>query len=127
MESEPFRTSLMRATPFPNRLLELAATLPETQARIVCVVARMTLGWSAGSAGLRQSSVLLSVRQIQRRVGRVSAMPVVEAVVALARSGVIVVAWQDGSGVYPAQLAEERGRPLRVGIARGWVEENGGG
>ena len=126
MQSDSYRLSAMRATPFPNRLLDLTATLPETQARIVCLIVRMTLGWNAGSPGNRRASVVLTLRQLQRRAKRSSSTPVIEAVAALAREGVVLVSWATGGDVYYSQLAAERGRPMRIGIAPEWVEEAGG-
>ena len=126
MYSQPadsFRLSEMRATPYPNRLLELSVTLPETQARVMNLIVRLTLGWHSGSPGQRKSTTLLSLWQVTKRVRRSSVIPVAEAVAALARSGVIGVWEADGSPVDLAGLAGSRRRPLMFGLCRVWVEE----
>ena len=119
-----YRLSAMRATPYPNRLLDLSVSLPETQARVLNLIVRLTLGWHAGSPGERRATVPLSLWQLRKRVGRSSVLPVAEAVAALVRTGVIEVYGADGIPVDVSGLMDSRRRPLVLGVSRPWVEES---
>ena len=118
-----YRLSAMRATPYPNRLLDLSVTLPETQLRVLNLIVRLTLGWHAGSAGLRKATTELTLWQLKKRAGRSSVIPVAEAIAALAQAGVITVCEGDGGPVDVRDLTRYRRRPILLGIARTWVEE----
>ena len=120
-----YRLSAMRATPYPNRLLEYSATLPETQVRLLNVIVRLTLGWAATASGERRATTSVTIRQLRQKVGRTSPAPVVEALAALERAGVIEVTGPNGDPVRMSEMARFPGRSVIVGIARTWaVEEN---
>jgi len=93
----------MRATPFPNGLLESALRLPETQVRLILLVARNTLGYTAGP-GERRAAVRLSHHQIGREIDR-SSTAISGAIDGLVVRGLLEVT--DGAG-----------RPLTTGFAR---------
>jgi hypothetical protein len=60
-------------TPFPNRLIdEVMPQLRDTEWRILCVIARQTLGWKDPKTGKRKQSDWLTQRQLKRRTGRES-------------------------------------------------------
>jgi len=63
--------SRMRSTPVPNVVLEAALRLPETQTRLLLLITRDTLGYTAGP-GRRRASVRMSHAQIGKRIGRSS-------------------------------------------------------
>ena len=126
MHTSPFgsyRMSAMRATPYPNRLLDLSATLPETQLRILNLIVRLTLGWQAGANGERRATTQISLWQIKKRIGRSSVMPVAEAIAALADLGVIEARDLNGEPIDMRDLARARRRALLLAISRSWVEE----
>ena len=115
-----YRLDRMRATPFPNRLLELMPTLPETEARIVAIVVRSTLGWQGPDRGLRKASAYFAPHDLRRQVGRASGTTLRTALARLAQCGVIDIMDIDGAK-YPAHIPP--GTALRLRIARRWVAE----
>jgi len=122
-DPDTYRMSAMRATPFPNRLLELSLTLPETQAWVLAYVVRNTLGWAAGPPGERRASTAVSLRHLTRLVGRSTRIAVVEALAALAGSGVLEVADGAGRPVRFSLLRADARAGLVLRIARTWVVE----
>ena len=112
----------IRSTPFPNRLLEAATTLPETQLRIVLVVVRWTLGWHGGSRTERKASVSLTYRELLRLIGLRSPTAASRAVGALVSAGILEILTDNGTNLSTA--AERRRYPgtLRFRIAPGFVE-----
>jgi len=115
----------MQSTPFPNQLLDALLTPPETQARIVPLIVRETLGWSAGTPGKRRAVIRLSYGEIKRRIGRNSSSVISVAVEDLVDRGIVETL--DGSGRL-LKTAADRQRlraPLWFRIARRYVEEAG--
>ena len=102
--SDVFKLSTIRGTPFPNSLLELAMTLPQTQARLLLLIVRQTVGFSAGP-GLRRASSRMSHAQISKRIGR-SSTAITDAISALVARGVVETI--DGSGNLLQTAAQRR-------------------
>ena len=118
-----FRLSAMRATPYPNRLLEFSVTLPETQLRVLNLLIRLTLGWHAGTGHERRSTTTITIAQLTKRVKRTAAASVAEALAALIQSGVIEIYVTDGGSLEIADLVKNRRRNLTICLVRSWVEE----
>jgi len=115
-----YRLDRMRATPFPNRLLELLPTLPETDARIVAIVVRSTLGWQGPDRGLRKASAYFAPHDLRRQVGLASGTTLRTALARLVQRGVVEILAVDGAK-HPGYISP--GTALRLRIARPWVEE----
>lgn len=117
-----YSISKIQGTPFPNVLLETVLTLPETEARVVCLVARETLGWTAGSPGERRAVVRMSYAEMKRRIGRRSSSVLSAAVESLVRKGVLEVLGEHGNLLVTAAQRQRTRAPLRFRIARRFVE-----
>ena len=117
---ETYRLDRIQSTPYPNKLLELTISLPETQARIVSLVVRSTLGWHGGSPGTRKSSAYFTLRQLREGVGRSTGDAVNQALDALIALGAVEVVGDDGC---PRRKPQGTSGPLRLRIARVYVEE----
>ncbi len=96
-------------TPMPNFLLDqVMPTLSDTQWRLLCVIARQTLGWQVGKgkSGQRKQRDWLTHAQLKARTGRASAA-LCKAVDELVRRHLIEV--QDAQG-RPLSTPHERRR-----------------
>lgn len=92
--------------PLPARLIDdLMPSLRDTEWRILCVVARCTLGWRDPASGGRKKADWLSRRQLLARTGRASEA-VSNAVDALVRKGLLEAT--DARGRLLATPAERR-------------------
>jgi hypothetical protein len=61
-------------TPVPNNLIDdVMPRLKDSEWRILCVVARQTLGWTDKRTGRRKRADWITRRQLMRRTGRASA------------------------------------------------------
>ncbi|MCX6378050.1 MAG: replication protein [Armatimonadetes bacterium] len=90
------------STPFPNYLIdEEMPRLSDTEWRIVCVLARQTLGWK-GEEGRRKARDWLTHSQLKERTGRESAA-VCRAIQSLLDKRLIVVEDSDGKPLLTAQ------------------------
>ena len=119
---DTYRLKYMQATPVPNALLEALCTMPETQARLLCLIVRATLGWHAGVPGLRKASVCLSHDQLKERTGRTSSAPISHALEALVTQGIIEVTTREGKPLSTPYLRRRYHRPLYFRVARSHVE-----
>jgi len=119
---DSYDLSKIRSTPFPNRLLETAVTLPQTQARIILVIVRWTLGWKAGSRTERKASVSLTYRELLRLVGLRSPGVVGNAVAALVDGGIIDVLSDDGQLLVTSSQRRRYPGTLRFRISKRFVE-----
>jgi hypothetical protein len=119
---ETYDLGSIRGTPVPNRLLEVVLTLPETQARLLLLIVRQTLGFSAGPC-LRRAVVQLSHAQIGSRISR-SSTAISAAIDALVVKGFLDVLDQEGRVM--AMGAERRllRAPLTFRVRQSWVEED---
>ena len=78
--------------------------LKDTEWRLLCIIARQTLGWQDGTSGRRKTSDWLSQRQLRERTGR-DAAALSRAITVLIAQHLIVV--QDGHGE-PLNTARQR-------------------
>lgn len=122
-KADTYSLRRIQSTPFPNRLLDAVLTLPETQARVVCLVVRLTLGWSAGRGGERRASVGLSYARILKAIGRRSPTAVGRAVEALVGCGMLEVLADSGERLETPAERRRYHRALRYRLAPGFVEE----
>ena len=120
---EFFEIRLLRSTPFPNRLMELGATLPETPARLLYHIIRQTLGWQGPSRGQRKASMTTSVGQLRKQIARNSTLAVAEGLAALVRLEVIDVTGELGNPIPFRDLASSQRRKIRITLVPRWVEE----
>jgi hypothetical protein len=121
--ADVYQLGRIRGTPYPNRLLDLSLTLPETQLRIVNLVVRSTLGWYGGSPGTRRASAYFGYGYLMHRVGRSSREAIHGALVELASAGVIEAVDTTGAVLPMSVLAQPYRRGVRLRLARPWVEE----
>jgi len=121
-KSETYNLTNIRSTPYPNTLLDVILTLPETQARIVSLIVRETLGWSGDTPGTRRAIVRLSYREIKERIGRNSSSVISVAVEELVSRGIVETL--DGSNRVLLSAADRQRlrAPLWFRIARMYVE-----
>ena len=119
-----YRLSAIHGTPYPNKLLDLSYTLPETQLRILNLIVRNTLGWQSDTPGYRRAQVQISLNQIKKKIERVSMTPVIEALYALMQAGIVEGVNLDDSPLDMYALSRKHYRPVRLSIARAWVEED---
>ena len=119
--ADTFNLRDIQATPFPNRLLEVVATLPETEARIVCVVVRATLGWHAGWPGERRASVLMAHAELRRAISRSSKTTVSNSIDSLVRRGLLETMTADGVILATPEERRRHHRPMRYRLARAYV------
>ena len=118
-----YRLSEMQPnTPYPNALLEQSVVLHETPLRVLNWITRATLGWSTGPAGERRATVVVSLWQLRRAVGRSSALAVAEALVSLQLAGLVELRSEDGIGLSARQLYPHGPRKIRMGIAPEWAK-----
>jgi len=104
------------STPFPNVLLdEVMPTLKDTQWRVLCVVVRQTLGWSAGH-GRRRARCWLSQSELKRRTGRQSEA-VSKAIEYLVRRGLLEVATLRRDPLMTAAARRRCGGSVYYGLA----------
>ena len=120
--SDAYSLRRIRSTPFPNRLLELVIKLPETQARIVCLIVRLTLGWHSGKTDARRASVNLTYRQILTAIGRSSPTIVGAAVERLVILGIVEVLTDEGLVLKTPGERRRHFRPLCYRLSRKFVE-----
>ena len=113
----------IRGTPYPNRLLDLSTSLPETQLRIVNLVVRSTLGWYGGAPGTRRASAYFGYGYLMHRVGRSSREAIGTALTALAQAGILEAVDNAGAPLPTSAVAQPYRRGVRLRIARSWVEE----
>ena len=86
----------VRSTPFPSHLLdEVKPVLKDTEWRVLCVVARATLGWAEGANGQRKSQDWLTQSQMKERTGRATEA-ISHAIDALVRQGLLEVRLETG-------------------------------
>ena len=116
---DTYRLDLIKNTPYPNRLLELSITLPETQARIVNLVVRSSLGWYGGAPGTRKASAFFSPAILRQQVGRTTSIAVIDALDALVAQGVLEVLTPNGKSLPEGSYY---GQALRLRISRNYVE-----
>jgi hypothetical protein len=119
--SATYDLKLMRATPTPNSLLDVALTLPETEARLLLLVTRDTIGYAAGP-GLRRASVRLSHKQIGRRIGR-SSTAISQAIEGLVSRGLLEVTDEAGAVLATGRERRAQRSALRFRLPRHRVEE----
>ena len=84
-----------RSTPFPSRLIDdVMPLLSDTEWRLLCVIARQTLGWEDGQGG-RKREDWLTQSQLKARTGRASEA-VSRAIEGLVQKGLIQVCSEAG-------------------------------
>lgn len=120
--AETYDLDRMRTTPYPNALLEATLAMPETQARIINLIVRMTLGWASGGPRRRRASIRLTLAEIMERIDRSSSAPISQALDALVRKGVLEIQTRDGQMLSTPELRRRYHRPLYFRIARTYVE-----
>jgi hypothetical protein len=118
---ESYALRQIRASPYPNRLLEYSVNLPETQIRLLNYIVRWTIGFSTPTPGQRKGSVTVNLFQLAARTKRASVKPVVESLLALYSAGILSVSALDGKELDWNRLAENRYRRLVIGITPEWV------
>lgn len=105
-------------TPFPNVLLDMfMPVLSDTSWRVLCVVARQTLGWNAGG-GTRKREDWLAHSQLKKRTGRHSEA-ISRAIQDLIERGLIEVRDQNGQMVSDAQQRSRYGVHLYFSLSHG--------
>jgi len=118
---DAFDLRLTRTTPTPNTVLEVALALPETQAKLLLLVTRDTLGYAAGP-GRRRASVRLSHAQIGRRIGR-SSTAISQAIDSLVRMELLEVTDEEGKVLATGRERQLLRAALRFRLPRRRVEE----
>ena len=105
-----------RSTPFPNRLLDdFMPILSDTEWRVLCVVARQTLGWEDGQGG-RKAADWLTQSQLKARTGRASEA-VSRAIDGLVRKGLIQVCSEAGEVLATPQARQRCTGRMLFGLA----------
>jgi hypothetical protein len=98
-------------TPLPNALIDVwMPRLRDTEWRVLCVVARQTLGWQDGSERGRKKKDWLSHSQITRRTGRASEATS-RAINELCKRGLITIT---NEAARPLLSPSDRRRALRL-------------
>ena len=105
-----------RSTPFPNHLLDdVMPLLSDTEWRLLCVVARQTLGWEDGQGG-RKKEDWLTQSQLKARTGRASEA-ISRALNGLAQKGLVQVRSEAGELLATPQARQRCPGRLLFGLA----------
>jgi hypothetical protein len=110
----------LHTTPLPHVVLEAALTLPEAQARLLLLVSRQTLGFTAGP-GKRRAVARLSHAQIGVRIGR-SSTAISQAIESLVSQGYLEVVDAEGRLLATGRARQLQRAPLCFRLPRAWIE-----
>ena len=118
--TDAYSLNRLHTTPLPHAVLEAALHLPETQARLLLLVTRQTLGFTAGP-GLRRAEVRLSHSQIGARIGR-SSTAISQAIDSLVGQGFLEVVDDRGRVLATGKARRLLRAPLHFRLPRMWIE-----